>query len=155
MGKLVVVYGTESELEEGLSKLQAAGLGDATRVVQRPPAGNEEADVEAGEELAEGGAVPVVVPASATLGTGVPLGTPAPVAPHAFPAGPAGTGVGAVGWTGKEIEDLTDAHGDEARHLHDVVAGGGSLLVVDGDEDLVDAAEAALAGHTGQGAVRR
>lgn len=33
MGKLVVVYGMDSELEEGLGRLQGAGLGEEVRVV--------------------------------------------------------------------------------------------------------------------------
>lgn len=150
MGKLVVVYGMDSELEEALGRLQAAGLGEEVRVVQGLP-----------EDAAEAGDVPdpapdVVVPPSATLGTSVPLGTPAAFSPYAAEGVAAeGARAGAGGWSRRELEDLTGARDDEAGHLLDVVSGGGSLLVVEGDDGVLDAAERALAGRTGQGAVRR
>lgn len=152
MGKLVVVYGTDSELEEGLGRLQGAGLGEEVRVVQRAPEGGAEAGGEADEV---GPADDVTVPPAAALGAGASFGTPVPVAPLAAAARSDHGRGDRVGWSQSEIEDLTGSRGDEARHLHDVVAGGGALVVVDGDDGLLDTAERALAGHTGQGAVRR
>lgn len=157
MGKLVVVYGMDDELEEGLERLRQAGVSNEVSVVQRGPVGNDEVEREAGR--VEGGApevagqAGVVVPPSATLGTSVPMGTPAAFAPNAVVGADADL-VGAAGYTRDEIEDLTGAMDDEADHLLDIVRGGGSLLVVEGDDLTLDVARRALHGHSGQGAVR-
>lgn len=159
MGRLVVVYGMEDELEEALELLRAAGVNDEVRVVQQAPRGDTEADVEAGRE-GPGSVQPdrmddVVVPPSATLGTSVPLGTPAAFTPFAIRGADTDLdGDGAFDYTRSEIEEMTGARAEEANHLLDVVRGGGSLLVVEGDDRTLDAAQRALAGHDGQGAVR-
>ncbi len=61
---------------------------------------------------------------------------------------------GAVGYSHDEIAELTGARGEEARHLLDIVTGGGSLLVVEGDDQVLDAAQRALGNRPGQGALR-
>ncbi len=152
MGRLVVVYGMDSELEEGLDRLRAAGLGDAARVVQGPAGGAGEAAAEERASTRGSPAADVVVPPAATLGVGGPTGS---AAAYAVPSVAAeAERAGAEGWTLGDVERLTGARGDEARHLQRVVAGGGSLLVVEGDGRVLDGAEAALAGHLGQGSVR-
>jgi len=143
MGRLVVVYGMDSELEEALGRLQEAGLGEAASVVQGAP----EERVEQDER--DDAAADVALPPAAALGAGVPLGAPAAFVPRAA------ADAAHEGWSQRELEELTGARDEEARHLLDVVTGGGSLLVVEGDARVLDAAERALAGHTGQGAVRR
>ncbi len=157
MGKLVIVYGMEDELEEGLELLRQAGVTDAVSVVQRTPSGDDEADLEAGRRGRGGDADmgdEVVIPPSATLGANVPLGTPAVAAPVAVAGADVDLGGGPAGYTRSEIEDLTGARADEAEHLLDVVSGGGSLLVVEGDDRTLDVAQRALQGHDGQGAIR-
>jgi len=159
MGKLVVVYGMDGELEEALDLLRDAGVTDEVRVVQRPPNSDEEGDIEAGRR-GRGAPDPdrlddVVVPPSATLGTSVPLGTPAAFSPFAVVGADAEIERGgATGYTRSEIEDLTGARAEEAEHLLDVVRGGGSLLVVEGNDRTLDLAQRTLEGHSGQGATR-
>jgi len=156
MGRLVVVYGMDSELEEALDRLRSAGLGEAARVVQGAPEDGGADGAEPAATPEDGPRADVIVPPSATLGASGAMGTPAAVSPYAAPGAQAeAERAGAGGWTLAEIEDITGSRGDEARHLQRVVAGGGSLLVVEGGRDDLDEAETALAGHTGQGSVRR
>lgn len=158
MGKLVVVYGMDGELEEALDILRDAGVTDEVRVVQQVPRPDSEADLEAGR--GERGAPEpdrledVVVPPSATLGTSVPLGTPAAFSPFAVVGADADIDGGGTGYTRSEIEDLTGARAEEAEHLLDVIRGGGSLLVVEGNDRTLDTAQQVLQGHSGQGATR-
>lgn len=159
MGRLVVVYGMEDELEEALELLREAGVNEEVRVVQQAPRGDAQAAEEARRD--DPNAVgtdrmdDVVVPPSATLGTSVPLGTPAAFTPFAIRGADTDMdGDRPLGYSRSEIEDMTGARAEEANHLLDVVRGGGSLLVVEGDDRTLDAAQRALVGHDGQGAVR-
>lgn len=169
MGKLVAVYGDQVELEEALSALQDAGLADKARVV-----GDGYSDVSEGRRTedgavagvadpgAPGGAQPgerILVPPAA-MSSGSPPASPAVLAPVVMPSGRARAGV--VGdapstlGIAEDLETLTGGNAEEARHYADVISGGGSLLVVEGDASELDRSEDVLRRQRGgQGMVRR
>lgn len=166
MGKLVAVYGDQVELEEALRALQDAGLADKAHVVgngyvEAGEAADGDTAVGSADRAAARGSQPgerVVIPPAAAS-SGMPPGNPTMLAPLVAPAGRSHAGVvgvppGEPGTPG-DLETITGGNAEEARHYANVLNGGGSLLVVEGDASELDRAEQALARHGGQGMVRR
>lgn len=157
MGKLVAVYGDQVELEEALGALQDAGLADHAHVVGEGYVATPQANTDV--PASEAGEVPgrfgnVVVPAHLGPGaahTGQPVAAPLVTAPG---GGPAVGGAGGEFGDLDDLETLTGGDSEEARHYANVLKGGGSLLVVEGDARALDAARSALRSHPGQGMVR-
>lgn len=169
MSRLVAVYGDDAELEAALGALEDAGLADNTRVVNGRPAVAEPDEV--GEVVAADGARypagvtrdttaadTVMIPPVVAGGSGVPpLSTPLPVRASAVrgvgTVGVVGDGPGDLGIT-RDLERLTGGNAEETRFYTDVLGRGGSLLVVEGEDQELTRAESALAQHEGQGLVR-
>ena len=172
MSKLVAVYGDPVQLEDALGSLESAGLSDLAEVIGDGQSasgaeysGRSEAlhDHEASDRP-DGGyrerrEERIIVPPVAANGSGVPPTSPAVLAPLAVPPGGSeavgvvGDGPGTIDTT-NELERVTGAGADEVGYYADVINGGGSLLVIEGDASELDRAEAALREHAGQGMVR-
>lgn len=163
MSKLMAVYGDDTQLERALNALQDAGLADKMRVIGGGTASDAANEAAAHREADIGDADPALADrdlAAAPATGGAPPVSPAVLDPLAVPPG----GSSAVGVVGPgpgevelstEIERLIGGNTEEARFYTEAVDGGASLLVVEGSDDELDRAEAALEGNDGQGMVRR
>lgn len=163
MSRLVAVYGDDKQLERALNALQDAGLADKMRVIgggTASDAADEAAEHRAADLRGNDPSAPDRDPAVVPATGGAPPVSPAVLDPLAVPPG----GSSAVGVVGPgpgevelstEIERLTGGDADEARFYTEAVEGGASLLLVEGNDDELDRAEAALEGNDGQGMVRR
>ena len=174
MGNLIYVYGDSSELETALGLLADAGLADKGRVIEarqgdashgrdgarrgplatHDPDSDPERPVDVVDEGSIAGAG--VVPPAAALGAHVPLGTTGgAVAPYAVPAATGDAADYAASRDRADLRELVGGNREEAEHYADVLRGGGSLLVVEAEDDELDRVEEVLADHDGQGAARR
>lgn len=147
MSKLVIVYGDGMALESALGALDDAGLSDLATVIGDGPAA----------DVADRTRARVIVPPVASGGSAVLATSPTVLAHAAVPPRGAeavmGAATGVLDGAGA-LERVTGARSDEASYYADVIKGGGSLLVVEGEASDLDSAEAALANHGGQGMTR-
>ena len=167
MSKLVAVYGDDLALENALGVLADIGLGSNTRVFGDGTSPDAPVDPErsaatgdyGGGTGAEPAGARFIVPPVASGGSGVPSASPTVLAPLAVPPGGSeavgvvGEGPGVIDGT-RELERVTGADTEEATFYSDVIKGGGSVLVVEGDPAEIDRAQAALEDHPGQGMTR-